>query len=844
MKRILLILFVLFPCLVFAQGGERILSYDSHIKINPAGDMTVTDTIKVVSEGDRIKHGITRDFSIKGHYTNMASVPFELLAVLKNGKPEPWRSELVDDGVRVNIGSKKAILKPGEYTYTITYRADPALGFLEKHDELFRSVTGDKWEFPIEKVNATVELPPGVELLSTEAWASGSEKGAVTAGRDNLGRAVFSTTRTLEPYEGVTILAMWPKGFVHEPAADGGERILGNDSNIQAHPAGEERILSHDSFIKINPAGDVTVTETIRVVCGGDRAKYGVYRDFPTHHKDKYNNTVRVNYDFESVLKNGVLDDFETGYSFDSERVYLGRRTRYSGSGKRRRSYQLPLEPGEYSFVLTYRIDRPLGFFEKHDELFWNVTGNEREVPIEKASATVELPPGAEILATEAYTGLPDEKGADFTVSRDKHGRAVFSTTRPLKPGEGLTIAAMWPKGLVHEPTEVEKTKAFLKNNGSAVAGVAGIVVLLLYYLLAWIKTGKEPEKGVIATLYEAPEGFSPAAVRYVMRMGFDDKAFAATLVNMAVKGYLSIDKDTNGDYTLTRKGEDFSGLSKGEMEIAGRFFSNETSFVINDSNRRTIKLAIKGLQQRLAKEYEKIYFLTIKSILVPGLVISAIFAITMAILGRNIAVTGFLCIFIAGWTLGCTGLLWASFQKWIAAIKGQINFAQPLGVTMFTLPFLAGEFFIFYAFADATSIPAALGLFIIVTINIAFYAFFHLMKTPTIKGRSVMDQIEGLKLYLSGAAESRFRVMNSPEKTPEIFEQLLPYAVALDVEQEWCEQFADVLTQAGGKNGYTPGWSAGNHFAAGGVAGLVSILEEMISSISLSAPAKGSSSG
>ena len=48
---------------------------------------------------------------------------------------------------------------------------------------------------------------------------------------------------------------------------------------------------------------------------------------------------------------------------------------------------------------------------------------------------------------------------------------------------------------------------------------------------------------------------------------------------------------------------------------------------------------------------------------------------------------------------------------------------------------------------------------------------------------------------------------------------------MALDVEQEWCEQFADVLAAARAENRYTPTWYTGSSFAAGGAAGLASSL-------------------
>jgi uncharacterized membrane protein len=117
-------------------------------------------------------------------------------------------------------------------------------------------------------------------------------------------------------------------------------------------------------------------------------------------------------------------------------------------------------------------------------------------------------------------------------------------------------------------------------------------------------------------------------------------------------------------------------------------------------------------------------------------------------------------------------------------------------------------------------------------------------MKSFTIKGRKVMDQIEGLKLYLSVAEMDRLKELNRPEKTLEVFEKFLPYALALDVEQEWSEQFADVLAQASAENRTMPTWHTGRHFAKGGAVGLASSLSAMSSSISSSSSPPGSSSG
>lgn len=599
-----------------------------------------------------------------------------------------------------------------------------------------------------------------------------------------------------------------------------------------AFAQGGERILSYDSFIKVNPTGDMTVTETITVACERYRIKHGIYRDFPTRYRDQYGNTMRVAFEVQSVAKDGRPEPWWTEDKSNGVRVYIG-------------SKNVTLEPGEYTYTLTYRTDRQLGFFEKHDELYWNVTGNAWEFPIDRVSATVELPPGAEILSTEAYTGLHGAKGTDFTARGDIRGRAVFRTTRALAPREGLTIVVMWPKGFVREPTRAEKIEAFFSDNGSTVAGAAGIVILLLYYLFAWLKVGRDPAAGVIIPLYEAPKGFSPAAVRYLMRMGFDDKAFAAAIVNMAVKGYLTIDEDSSGSYTLTRKGTDSSGLSRDEARIAGKLFSQGASLAIKTANHAAIGKAIKDHKKSLAVDYEKTCFLTNKATLIPGLLISVSALVIIVLLGRSLAQAGFMTVWLSMWTAGCAMLVYRAFKLWKAALTGTANqaasFIMALFMSLFSLPFLAGEGFGLWVFANATSPAAVLCIFTIVLLNILFY---HLMKAPTIKGRRIMDQVEGLKLYLSVAEKDRLNHLNPPEKTPEVFEKFLPYALALDVEQEWCEQFADVLAAARAENRYSNTWYTGSRFATIGAAGLASSLSAMSSSISSASSPPGSSSG
>jgi uncharacterized membrane protein len=120
---------------------------------------------------------------------------------------------------------------------------------------------------------------------------------------------------------------------------------------------------------------------------------------------------------------------------------------------------------------------------------------------------------------------------------------------------------------------------------------------------------------------------------------------------------------------------------------------------------------------------------------------------------------------------------------------------------------------------------------------------FYQLLKAPTTRGRRVIDKLEGLKMYLSVAEKDRFNLLNTPEKTPELFEKLLPWALALGVEQQWSEQFSDILAQAIREGTYSPSWYSGHHTFS--TTSLASSLGASLSvSISSSSTAPGSSSG
>ncbi|RUA01833.1 MAG: DUF2207 domain-containing protein, partial [Deltaproteobacteria bacterium] len=518
-----------------------------------------------------------------------------------------------------------------------------------------------------------------------------------------------------------------------------------------------ERILDFNSHIEVHEDGHLIVTEKIKVVAAGRQIKRGIYRDFPTIYKNRAGKKIRVGFKVLGVLKNERPEAYHTQSRANGMRVYIGRKNVF-------------LPPGTYTYTITYRTDRQLGFFKDHDELYWNVTGNDWQFPIEKAGATVLLPSRTDVIEATAYTGPRGAKGEFFTQGYDETGNVTFETTRRLKPGEGLTIAVAWPKGVVTEPSLRDKLSFAARDNASAIAALVGCIVLFVYYLMAWIKVGRDPQKGPIIPLFHPPEGLSPAAVRHIVKMGFDNKTFAAALVDMAVKGALTISEDTDGIFTLEKKPDaDPAVLSKGEKKILSSLFASQNTFRLEKENHEKVRAAIAVLKKILNADLGKVCFVRNTAYLIPGVAITIVSLVAIVLTARQISTAAFMSVWLSIWTAACTmlvskviGAFRQSGPRWTQ--KGGLLF-----MTLFSIPFLIGEVAGLWMFAQAVSLRAAvffIGLILLTPL------FHHLLKAPTLYGRAILDKIEGFRKYLSIAEADRLEILNPPGKTPALFEK------------------------------------------------------------------------
>lgn len=231
MRRALLLLLGLLALGLAAPlcADERILEYRSDIRLQPGGELLVTETIRVRAEGREIRRGIYRDFPTKyrDRWGNRVNASFAPVSVSRNGGPEPWHSQPRGNGVRVYFGSASRNIEAGVHEYEFRYVTDRQLGYFPESDELYFNAVGHGWAFPIDRARVEITLPfeaPAARLQVSVYTGRQGERGSAAVARAEGGRRVLiETTESLPPRNGLTFAVSWPKGLIAEPTP--GQRL-------------------------------------------------------------------------------------------------------------------------------------------------------------------------------------------------------------------------------------------------------------------------------------------------------------------------------------------------------------------------------------------------------------------------------------------------------------------------------------------------------------------------------------------------------------------------------------------------------------------------------------------
>lgn len=497
-----------------------------------------------------------------------------------------------------------------------------------------------------------------------------------------------------------------------------------------------EEILQYHSDIRIQEDARVFVTESIIVRAEGKKIKRGIFRDFPVRYKNPDGGYFRIGFKILSVRRNGEEEPYHIKSSQNGKRVYIGTEDTF-------------IPHGMHQYEITYLTYGVVSFYDDVDEIYWNVTGNDWDFPINEASARLFLPGDAAVSRYSVYTGPKGSTtGHAYNAYRDPvSGGLSVHTARALGLREGLTIAAGWPKNIVTQPSDWQRLKWRMAENKFFTAAALYVPLLFLYLFMLWLLIGRDPSRGTIIPEFAPPDGLSPAVISYIrnMGLGYSDRreAFSAALINLAVKGRIKIHRRAKNTYDLIRINTDTAGLSAGEAYILYRMFHRKNMFTIERAYDTEFVEIMDGFTLAIEGEYGHHYFLSNSK--------------------------------------------YVTAAYWISA---------PMIFVMMVCMVFGPE----YIAPSFVLIGATLFLHMI---------FYALMKAPTMLGREKMDRIDGFRLYLKTAEKSRLDFLHPPDMTPELFEKYLPYAVVLGVENQWVNYFKKSLPIDAQQN-YRPHWYQG----------------------------------
>jgi len=593
-------------------------------------------------------------------------------------------------------------------------------------------------------------------------------------------------------------------------------------------PAGaDERILRYVSDVQVRKDSSLAVTETINIRAEHDRINHGIYRDFPTRYRGPHGSFVHAGFKFQGATLDGQPVPASTSAIGNGVRIKVG-------------DADKTVEIGDHQYVLRYATTRQIGHFNGYDEVYWNATGNGWIFSIDEAIARITFPEPVRLGQRAVYTGPQGSTASSAEVIDEKPGEISFRTTQPLGPNEGLTIAVAFPKGVV-----AQSSNAFgdwFSDYGPYFVGVSGLLGLFAFYYVAWTRAGRNPRAGTVVPIFTPPDDLSPAGMRYAMKMAADNRAFAAALVDMGVRGHVRLVEEDggwlSGKKTRIERLTSDAPLPEEEQSALAQLARKGESVLMVQSNHDRFGMAKNSLGEVLKIQYEGKLFKRNIGWAIAGLMLFAAAlwlsaaAVVLAIDGSAVWQIG---VVLGG--LALSAILWLAFHD-SAVGKCLLSLISLLAIVV---AFALGMPIIAEALNSGWVLPL---LFPIIALPLVVSAFWWIA-APTPEGRKVLDHVAGFKQYLSITERERLDRMTPPADTPELFERYLPYAIAVGVENRWAERFAAVLAAAAAQGRQGFGWYSGSSSPWSNPGGFVSdVGTSLASTISSASTAPGSSSG
>jgi hypothetical protein len=519
--------------------------------------------------------------------------------------------------------------------------------------------------------------------------------------------------------------------------------LLAFAGSAGATQVGGERITTYDVAIAVEPTGSIMVTETIDYDFGSN-AHHGIFRTIPVrfHYDSRYDRVYPLH-----ILSVDASPGTPHGYKLENAGNDKGVRI---GDAKKTIT-------GAHTYTIAYRVDAALNGFTDHDELYWNAIGTEWSVPIDRATVRVTTPSGITKVACfggETGSSLPCGQAGQAGTT------ATFGQTG-LGAGEGVTVVVGFAKGGVPEPAPVlDERWAFDRAFAAtpATVGTGGLLLAVIVAGFAWLAwhTGRDrrfagsPVDAAFATEgteqpvplsfhalggtetpveFVPPDNLRPGQVGTLVDEAATPLDVTATIVDLAVRGYLRIDEIPKKgffgkpDWNLTKlkAGDDLRAYERTLLD--GLFTKGD-------------EVQLSGLRNTFATRLHKVQ---------DGLYDDAL---------------------ELGWFVGRPDKI---RRRW------QLIGGAALTVAVIVLVVVAAS-----THAGLIAVPPVVG-------GLLLLAGAKRMPRRTAKGTGVLRRVEGFRRFINESEKERARFAEQQH----LFSEYLPYAIVFGATERWARAFA-----------------------------------------------------
>ncbi|OGD68255.1 hypothetical protein A2996_01110, partial [Candidatus Campbellbacteria bacterium RIFCSPLOWO2_01_FULL_34_15] len=418
-----------------------------------------------------------------------------------------------------------------------------------------------------------------------------------------------------------------------------------------------------------------------------------------------------------------------------------GKYTFYKQNGAINIEWYYDLADTSHEWIIEYKVYGGIGFYNDHDEVYWNLF-TDFDVPINHLEVLITLPANnfSEDDITETFYS---DAGGQYYLKK-MEGSGVFYSKENIPAKADVTVAVGWPKGLINQSSF---WLGWIKINILLIVSSLIIFLCLIIGFVYWYRSERMNQgRGTIIPQYEPPQNLRPAMAEIICREGITPKAWPATIVDLAVRGYITIKDNTKKflifktpDFVLEKKknflNED--GLEDYEREYLTILFSygKEGKFSTREMNKssdtikRDMYKKIKKLEEHLIKETE--------------------------------IDTG-------------------AFEKLLSKEKKMFRWI------IFLIVFIA--FSAEYSIYLVTEHLLSTSLFLVISAVIILIFFIKYEARLNKKGQILKEDWLGFKIFLETTGKDRMQNL-----TPEIFEKYLPYAMIFEIEKQWAKKFEGV---------------------------------------------------